>query len=131
MLVERALTLYTQAGRVIYDLVNEVYRLRELAREPLPLDTLRFASPEEEEARKLVALHAMSGHAVEAVADGSIRLSAQAKQGDRQYQVMLRLDADERIVDGACQCNFFTFNRMHKGPCAHMLALRMSRQQAA
>lgn len=131
MMVERALTLYTQAGRVIYDLVNEVYRLRELARDPLPLDTLRFASPEEEEAQKLVALHAMSRHAVEAEADGSIRLSAQARQGDRQYQVMLRLDADERIVDGACQCNFFTYNRMHKGPCAHMLALRMSRQQAA
>ncbi|KQZ33210.1 SWIM zinc finger family protein [Duganella sp. Root1480D1] len=131
MMVERALTLYTQAGRVIYDLVNEVYRLRELARDPLPLDTLRFASPEEEEAQKLVALHAMSRHAVEAEADGSIRLSAQARHGDRQYQVMLRLDADERIVDGACQCNFFTYNRMHKGPCAHMLALRMSRQQAA
>ncbi|WP_431476358.1 SWIM zinc finger family protein [Massilia eburnea] len=131
MMVERALTLYTQAGRVIYDLVNEVYRLRELARDPLPLDTLRFASPEEAEAQKLVALHAMSNHKVEAVADGGIRLSAQARQGDRQYQVMLRLDADERIVDGACQCNFFTFNRMHKGPCAHMLALRMSRQQAA
>jgi hypothetical protein len=130
MMVERALTLYTQAGRVIYDLVDEVYRLRELARDPLPLDSLRFASPEEEEAQKLVALHAMSKHAVEALADGSIQLSAQAKQGDRQYQVMLRLDADERIVDGACQCNFFTFNRMHKGPCAHMLALRMSRQQA-
>ncbi|HEY0589618.1 MAG TPA: SWIM zinc finger family protein [Pseudoduganella sp.] len=130
MMVERALTLYTQAGRVIYDLVDEVYRLRELARDPLPLDSLRFASPEEEEAQKLVALHAMSKHAVEALADGSIRLSAQAKHGDRQYQVMLRLDADERIVDGACQCNFFTFNRMHKGPCAHMLALRMSRQQA-
>jgi hypothetical protein len=130
MMVERALTLYTQAGRVVYDLVNEVYRLRELARDPLPLDTLRFASPEEEEARKLVALHAMSNHAVEALDDGSIRLRAQAKQGDRQYQVMLRLDADERIVDGACQCNFFTYNRMHKGPCAHMLALRMSRKQA-
>jgi len=130
MMVERALTLYTQAGRVVYDLVNEVYRLRELARDPLPLDTLRFASPEEEEARKLVALHAMSNHAVEALGDGSIRLRAQAKQGDRQYQVMLRLDADERIVDGACQCNFFTYNRMHKGPCAHMLALRMSRKQA-
>lgn len=131
MMVERALTLYTQAGRVVYDLVDEVYRLRELARDPLPLDTLRFSSPEEEEARKLVALHAMSNHAVEAVADGSIRLSAQAQQGDRRYQVMLRLDADERIVDGACQCNFFTYNRMHKGPCAHMLALRMSRQQTA
>ena len=131
MMVERALTLYTQAGRVVYDLVDEVYRLRELARDPLPLDTLRFSSPEEEEAQKLVALHAMSNHAVEADADGSIRLSAQAQQGDRKYQVMLRLDADERIVDGACQCNFFTYNRMHKGPCAHMLALRMSRKQAA
>lgn len=132
-MVERALTLYTQAGRVVYDLVQGVYRLRELARDPLPLDTLRFASPQEEEAQKLVTLRAMSEHAVEAVADGSIRISAQAKHGEHKYHVMLRLDADERIVDGACQCNHFTFNRMHKGPCAHMLALRMAQaaQQAA
>lgn len=132
MLVERALTLYTQAGRVIYDLVQGVYRLRELARDPLPFDALRFASPQEEEAQKLVDLQAMSKHAVEATDDGSIRISAFAKHGEQKYQVMLRLDADERIVDGACQCSHFTFNRMHKGPCAHMLALRMTqaRRQA-
>ncbi|MES2264960.1 MAG: SWIM zinc finger family protein [Pseudomonadota bacterium] len=129
MLVERALTLYTQAGRVIYDLTQGVYRLRELARDPLPLETLRFSSPLEAEAARLVALHAVSKETAEAMSDGGIRLGGLARHGERQYQVSLRLDADERIVDGACQCNHYNQNRMRQGPCAHMLALRLAQAQ--
>ena len=55
--VERALTLYTQAGRVIYDLVQSVYCLRELTREPLPIDTLRFPAPRNRKRRR--CLHCM------------------------------------------------------------------------
>ncbi len=54
--VESVMTLYTQAGRVIYDLAQGVYRLRELAREPLPLASLRFSSPQEEKAAGLLAM---------------------------------------------------------------------------
>ncbi len=129
LIVERALTLYTQAGRVIYDLTDGVYRLRELTRDPLPLDTLRFASPLEEEAEKLLALCALKQEGAEAQAGGGIRLTGLAKHGDRQYRVALRLDADERIVEGDCQCNHYVQNRMHQGPCAHMLALRMAQSQ--
>ncbi|MCP3869143.1 MAG: hypothetical protein GY703_13785 [Gammaproteobacteria bacterium] len=41
-MVESSLGLYTQAGRVIYDLAKGVYRLRELTREPLPINKLRY-----------------------------------------------------------------------------------------
>ena len=36
----------------------------------------------------------------------------------------IRLDADERIVEAECTCGFYQHNKLHKGPCAHMLALR-------
>ncbi|KAF0202712.1 MAG: SWIM zinc finger-containing protein, partial [bacterium] len=45
-----ALGAYTQAGRAIYDLNKDVYRVRELSREALPMDKLRFANPREESA---------------------------------------------------------------------------------
>jgi hypothetical protein len=125
-MVERALALYTQAGRVIYDLTQGLYRLRELAREPLPLDTLRFASPQEADAAALLARRGLSREAAVATVDGGLLLSGIAAQGERQYEVSLRLDADERIAGGECQCNHYTQNRLRYGPCAHMLALRMA-----
>ena len=123
--VERALTLYTQAGRVIYDLAHGVYRLRELAREPLPLDTLRFASAAEQDAAAIVALHALDEGPVEALPGGAVRLSGTARSGDGRYRTMLVLDADQRIADGACECNQFAQHRLRHGPCPHMLALRL------
>lgn len=119
--VERALALYTQAGRVIHDLALGVYRLRELARDPLPLDDLRFASTAEQEAAAIVALHALNEAPAEALPDGAVRLSGVAQR----YRTALVLDADQRIADGTCECNQFTQHRLRHGPCAHMLALRL------
>lgn len=124
--VERALTLYTQAGRVIYDLAQGVYRLRELTREPLPFATLRFSSSAEQEAETLLALQAVEAGPPEALEHGAIRLSGVARHGDRRYRAMLVIDADQRVVDGACECNQFTQHRLRQGPCAHMLALRLA-----
>ena len=126
MLVERALTLYTQAGRVVYDLNDGVYRLRELTREPLPMADLRFASTAEAEAATMLALHAVQPATPEALPDGATRLSGVARSGDRRYRAMLVLDADGRIIDGACECNQFTQHRLRQGPCPHMLAVRLA-----
>jgi hypothetical protein len=131
--VSSALTLYVQAGRVVFDLTKGVYRLRELAREPLPLTELRFASPLEEQAAKLLAVQALSKVSAEALDGGGLLQRADVRDGDHRYQVSLRLDADQRIADGSCQCNHYTQNRLRAGPCSHMLALRMSltREKAA
>ena len=118
--------MYTQAGRVIHDLALGVYRLRELARDPLPLDDLRFASAAEQEAAAIVALHALNEAPAEALPDGAVRLSGVARSGDRRFRTTLVLDADQRIADGTCECNQFTQHRLRHGPCAHMLALRLA-----
>ena len=53
-LVKAALGIFIQAGRVVYDLVNQVYRSRELTQDPLPMDKLRFANDREEEASQFI-----------------------------------------------------------------------------
>ncbi len=35
------------------------------------------------------------------------------------------LDRDERIVQAKCTCNWHVRNKLFKGPCEHILALRM------
>ncbi len=149
--VTGALTLFAQAGRVIYDLANGVYRLRELTAEPLPLAQLRFANEREEEAARLLAngglekalqgMKEIPEAVLEAHGEAGVQESAQERlretgactidgtvaDGKRRFAVHLRIDNDERLTDGSCQCDFFIRNRMHRGPCAHMLALRMAR----
>jgi hypothetical protein len=119
-----ALGAWTQAGRAMFDLANGVYRVRELAREPLPMDKLRFSNPREEAASRL-----LSGNAVRATSrthsDGSEELSGTVVDHSHNYKAQLTIDADARITRGECECNFYQQNKLYKGPCEHMLALRM------
>ena len=125
-----ALGAYTQAGRAIYDMNQGVYRVRELSREPLPLDALRFASPQEENANRFVAANLVKLQ-VEA-GDEHLTLSGTVRDAGQQYQPRLTLDSDERMIRGSCSCSFYIRNKLHRGPCEHMLALRAmhSRQSA-
>ena len=42
---------------------------------------------------------------------------------------LIHIDVDERMVSPSCTCNFFQQNKLFKGPCEHMLALRMAFSQ--
>ena len=117
-----ALGAYTQAGRAIYDLNLGVYRIRELSREPLPMDALRFASPQEENANRfvdanLVKLQVESGA-------GHVRLSGSVRDAGQHYKPALILDSDERMTQAECSCSFYIRNKLNRGPCEHLLALR-------
>jgi len=35
------------------------------------------------------------------------------------------LDSDERLTEAGCTCNFFQQNQLRKGPCEHILAVRL------
>ena len=122
--VSGALSAYTQAGRVIYDLNRNVYRLRELSREPLPFDKLRFDNPREEMAAELLKSEIKFTSAQQA--DGSMQLTGTVKGGRKTYNTQLLIDADEKIRSAGCDCSFYKENKLYKGPCEHMLALRQS-----
>lgn len=129
--VHAALGVWVQAGRAVFDLSAGAgcYAWRELTREPLPLESLRHASPEE--AHALALVHAPHGVALEGMQheeSGAWWASGRVRDGERSHVPWLRLSADEQIVDAHCDCNFFRQNRLRRGPCAHVLALRQVMQ---
>ncbi|MBL0740803.1 SWIM zinc finger family protein [Chryseolinea lacunae] len=119
-----ALASFTQAGRVIYDVSNETYRIRELSRESLPLDELRFANDREEAATRFVLTNQVSVSV--GTRDGKTVLTGKVKDKTKTFEPELVIDRDDRAVSGKCQCNFYTQNKLMQGPCDHMLALRIA-----
>jgi hypothetical protein len=78
-----ALGIYTQAGRAIYDLNKQVYRVRELSREPLPMDKLRFANEREQAANRLVSDETVTVRSVDADQGGAAPACAAASRTAR------------------------------------------------
>lgn len=121
--VAGALSAYTQAGRVIYDLQKNVYRVRELSREPLPLDKLRFSNPREEMAAEITKNQEIRFNAAD-LPDNKIQLSGTIKAKKKTYNTKLVIDSDEKLQSAHCDCSFYIENKLYKGPCEHMLAIR-------
>lgn len=121
-----ALAAYTQAGRAIYDLEKGVYRVRELSRNPLPFDKLRFANEREESANKFIERNGVKITLRETSSDGSLVLDGEVKDGNYNYTVSITIDNDQKLAHAYCNCSFFKMNKLYKGPCEHILALRMA-----
>ena len=120
-----ALGAYTQAGRAIFDLNKGVYRARELSREPLPVERLRFANPREESAARFIAERAVEQGTVQSNPEGQVILSGVVREKEKLLRPSLTLDADGRMVHAECTCNWHQQHKLFRGPCEHILALRM------
>lgn len=125
--VNAALSLWTQAGRAVYDLAGGRFAWRELMREPLDLRQLQAASEEENAGLQLVLAGGVTLQGIDQ-ADGHLRVRGEVKQGSRTLQPVLELTADEHISDAQCSCNHYQQHRLRRGPCSHMLALRLVAQ---
>jgi hypothetical protein len=119
-----ALGAYTQAGRAIYDLNKQVYRVRELSNEPLPMERLRFANEREEKAASFLNANVVRVTSFSDAGSGFL-LQGTVNDKDKTYQPALTIDNDERIIEASCTCNWYQQNKLYKGPCEHILALRM------
>jgi len=126
--VRSALAGWVQAGRAIYDLEGGVYRKRELAREPLPASALRFANAREESAAKILHEGKIAVDEV-SESDGRTKVSGRIRYRGRVTPAWFVLDADRRLVEGECSCDYFIRNRLHRGPCDHLLALRAAQRR--
>jgi hypothetical protein len=120
-----ALSAYTQAGRAIYDLNKQVYRVRELSRDPLPMAQLRFANEREENATRLLDQNKVQISSSVMDSDNTLRLQGTVQSTNKTYEPKVAIDRDERMVYAECTCNWHQQNKLVKGPCKHILALRM------
>ncbi|HEV7559491.1 MAG TPA: hypothetical protein VGO00_28640, partial [Kofleriaceae bacterium] len=125
--VASALAGWVQAGRAIYDLDRGVYRKRELTKDPLPIDRLRFANDREQKAAEMLQRWKIAVDRAD-TADG-LRLEGRLRDKGKIFAVTLTFDAERRLVAGECSCDFFIRNRLHRGPCEHMLALRAAHRR--
>lgn len=115
-----SLSSFIECGKVIYDLKNGVYRIRELSRENLPMDQLKFTNEREAAAYKLIENNRVSD-LKSSVENSYTQISA--KVDGNMYPEIL-VNSDNQVVRGTCNCNFYYQNKLHKGPCEHMIALR-------
>ena len=121
--VESALGGYVQAGRAMFDLDKRVFRLRELTREHLDAGALRFASEQEAKADRFVAAGLVTLGPITR-AEGRRSLTGSVLDDGRAMATAVEIDADDLLVGGHCTCGFYIRNRLMRGPCEHMLALR-------
>lgn len=122
--VTSALGIYAQYGRVLYDLDTQLYRIRELSKDLLPMEQLRFANEREQKADHFIQAGLVTITKRES-SDQLLSLSGEVMDDAKIYKPNLRIDADMRLVAGECQCHFYIQNKLMKGPCEHVLALRL------
>lgn len=120
--VNQSLVTFTQAGKVIYDLKNNVYRIRELKREGIDIEALRFSSETDKEAYQIMERGGVSKLKSNAVKD-KVEVSALV---NNKYNASVTINSDLKIVDGKCICSAYYKDKMTKGPCAHILATRLA-----
>jgi hypothetical protein len=108
---------------VLYDMNKNTYRLRELSGEPLPMSQLQFSNEREENASKFVLENAvMLGKTYQQVEQAEIHGSV--SDNGKTYSTMLVIDNEMKLKDASCNCWYFGQNKLHKGPCEHILATR-------
>jgi hypothetical protein len=120
-----ALSAYAQAGRVMFDLNKQLYRVRELSREPLPLEQLRFANPREADATRFIEANAVTLTERRLDTASLLHLSGRVRVNDKVVNPRLTLNRDEQLASAECACNWYQQNKLRQGPCEHVLALRM------
>ncbi len=125
-----ALSAYTQAGRAIYDLNKQVYRVRELTQTPLPIDQLRFANDRESAASEFITKKAVKVKSSSIDTGGTLHLAGTIEDRSQTYTPTLEIDRDDRLVAANCTCNWHQQNKLFKGSCEHILSLRMQHQQS-
>jgi len=103
---------------------KDVYRLRELSGEPLPMDKLQFTNEREEKASNFVLANLVTLGKVYQQKEYT-QIQGSVLDNAKTYSTMLIIDNEMKLKDATCNCWYFKQNKLHKGPCEHILATRM------
>ncbi|RYE95121.1 MAG: SWIM zinc finger family protein [Myxococcales bacterium] len=115
-------------GRVLFDVARGVYRPRQLLTSPLPDEALRYGSPREARAHRLLddkgsvqltKIHEISGEGVE------IHGEVTDREARRQFTPRFTMDQESRVNEAWCNCATYQRSGLREGPCEHMIALRL------
>jgi|CXWL01.1.fsa_nt_gi hypothetical protein len=127
-----ALSILCQAGRAMVDLSTAVVRHRDLLLEPFvaskALATVKqheVADPKAKAAQAAFAADSIRIIARRPVA-GGYKLSGNAADGATRVRPLLHVNAAGEILEAACTCAQMQRDGLAKGPCEHVLTLRLA-----
>jgi hypothetical protein len=129
-----ALSYLCQVGRAMFDLAGNVYRHRDLFSEPFTVKeavkavapAAQAKSPEEKAALAIFESGNVFLTARRPVATG-YKLTGSAKGGDgARVRPLMHVDHEGHIVEASCTCGHYKKYKMTRGPCEHILALRLA-----
>lgn len=119
-LLTSALCQLALRGQAIYDHAHRVYRFREVLPEAIAVDLARI-NPELDAARRALREGKVVLERSESI--GESRLLLAGTVGDAHCEALV--DGDGIFKKGQCNCSFFFKNRLRRGPCRHLLALKL------
>jgi hypothetical protein len=140
-LTRSALSILCQAGRAMYDLASGLHRHRDLLLDPfeakraLTLAKARStgqASTSDPRAKEAKALFDAGEIRIIARRPTSLgyKLSGNCRgPGNTRVRPQLGVDRDGAILEASCTCEAMTRHGMTKGPCEHVLALRLAHME--
>ena len=79
--------------------------MRELSREPLPIERLRFANEREEQATRFLSQNAVEVTDCTSDSSGALTLQGSVRDKEKTFNPHLTIDPDERMINGECTCN--------------------------
>lgn len=116
-------------GRVLFDLDRQKYRPRQLMAVPVDERSIRYGSPREALAHRLLdegdakikitKIHVVHGEGTE------IWGEIDDKGARRSFAPRFTIDVEGQVRDAWCNCPTYMRSALREGPCEHMLALRV------
>lgn len=117
-------------GRVLFDLDRGTYRPRALLADPVDQARIRYGSPREAAAHRLLGdredptadiaitkLHDIAGEGQE------ISGEVKDKAARRAFAPRFTVDVEGQVRDAWCNCPTYQRSGVREGPCEHMIAL--------
>jgi len=129
-----ALSFLCQVGRAMYDLGGSVYRHRDLFPEPFTVKHAVAAAkapaaptnPQEKAGLAIFENDDVRLTSRRPVTTG-YKLTGSAKGADNvRVRPLLHVDHEGKVIEATCTCPYFKKHQLTKGPCEHILALRLA-----
>lgn len=123
-----ALQLGCQLGQLMYDIANDVYRLRPLTDTSLDHARLEYRNVNERIAHDYLSRKDCVSITSENRIYGSgieITGKVKVKEDKRDYRPQLLISDDGFVNKTECSCTYFRKHGLKNGPCTHLISLRL------
>jgi hypothetical protein len=129
-----ALSYLCQIGRAMYDLAGGVFRQRDLFAGPFTIKeavaavqpTAADSTAQEKAARRIFEQGDVRLTSRRPVATGH-KLTGSAKGADGlRVRPLMHVGHEGNVIEASCTCGFYKKHKLTRGPCEHLLALRLA-----